>query len=61
MSSMTSLTTTEVFLRVLFALYGIPEDVVSDNGPHNWNDDVKMKQKRNRNRRFQTSKVSNLK
>ena len=46
---------------MLFALYGIPEEVVSDNGPHNWNDDVKMKQKRNRNRRFQTSKVSNLK
>ena len=32
MSSMTSLKSIEV-LRTLFALYGIPEKVVSDNGP----------------------------
>ena len=32
MSSMTSLKTIKV-LRTLFALYGIPEEMVSDNGP----------------------------
>ena len=32
MGSMTSLKTIEV-LRSLFARYGIPEEVVSDNGP----------------------------
>ena len=32
MSSMTSLKTIEV-LRTLFALYGMPEEAVSDNGP----------------------------